>query len=251
MIVKKVVVFLVKKGIFLRLDKKIRDLGVNHCLLALVNYLGGQPVVKISRKTRKVLLSRPVVVVANHPGEIDPLLLGAVLPARTDINLIIDATFAGWLSSLRRYLIPVWIQNNIEAEGRRTWKERLLVRAGVVDQLSEEEEKRRNIQSLRLASSRLEKGGVVVIFPAGKEGWYSGVGHVIGGVINRPVWVVMVQIIGTSRWDLIRLVPGIGKVLPKFKVKFSEPLLIEKRNPRRLTGFLEERYYSWLADGEA
>ena len=208
----------------------------------LVEKWGGVEV-KMSKKTRQALTKEAIVVTSNHPGELDPLILAANLPKRNDISFIADANLLGRLKNLDKYLIPVYIQNNIETEGRRTRREKLLKKLGLIKKLEKEEEGRRNRESIKKASEKLKKGGLVVIYPEANDGhWYAGVGYMLAGVGNKKVRVVMAEIKKSNKWSWLRLIPGAGKLMGRFRIRFSEPLVAKGKTGKEITVFLEERF---------
>ncbi len=232
-------------GFLRRLDEELGCSGLVAVAREKVASWGGVDI-KIDKQTLKVLRTRPVVVVANHPGELDPVVLAAAMPERDDMYFVVDATFVGILKNLDEHLIPVYIQNNIEAEGRRTWREKFLGWRGLVERLPLEEEGKRNRRSIRVASEKLEKGGLVVIYPAANDGsWYSGVGYMLAGMKGKKVLVVMAEIKGSNRWSWLKLVPGLGRLLGGFKVRFSKPVLVEGKDGKEITIFLEKKYSLW------
>lgn len=210
-------------------------------------------IVKSNKEINKILRSYSGIVVANHPAEADALAILSAVKNRKDVFLIINSSLKQIIPELDRYLIPVYIYNkSIETlEGRIKLK--ILSWFHKTPKYSREEEHQKNIESINMAIEKVNKGGLVIIFPDGgnkRADWFSGVGHLIHGIKNKEnKFVIRAHIEGTSNWDYLRLLPGVGKILPKFKVTFSKPLrmdTIEAENPKMTTTNLENKYWNWI-----
>ena len=60
-----------------------------------------------SLKTKRIIKKKAVVIVANHPFEVETIAIISSLPLREDIFLIINAMFVGLVKKLDKNLIPV------------------------------------------------------------------------------------------------------------------------------------------------
>jgi hypothetical protein len=60
--------------------------------------------------------------------------------------------------------------------------------------------------------------------------------------------MVMAHVRGTSGWDFLRILPLVGRILPKFIIDFSEPILASNfagDNARFVAQNLQNTYYRW------
>jgi len=58
----------------------------------------------------------------------------------------------------------------------------------------------------------------------------------------------MAHVSGTSSWDFIRILPFVGKIMPKFKIEFSDALSAENftgNNGRLISLKLQNVYDRW------
>lgn len=196
-----------------------------------------------------ILQSKPVLVVANHPYELEALALLATLPDRKDVHLIVNSHFYNIFSQADRYLIPAYIDHHSN-NGPESWPFTLL---GLLfsrqKQLSASAAHQKNIASIADAASRLGKGSQVIIFPErrGKDrSWYSGIGHLIHGVKNpERVFLARVYISGSSKYDLLRVVPFLRRFFPVVKVYFSPAAKLSaclKTDPKTTARELQHGY---------
>ncbi|MDD4938506.1 MAG: 1-acyl-sn-glycerol-3-phosphate acyltransferase [Candidatus Shapirobacteria bacterium] len=210
--------------------------------------------VKSSKEINKVLSKCPGVIVANHPAEADVLAILSAVKNRKDIFLIINSNLKNLIPNLDKQLIPVYIYHKITRTFEGRLKSRVLSFLNKNRSYSIEEEHQKNIESIDLAIDKVNRGGLVIIFPDGgdgKNGWFPGIGHLIHGVKNKDKsFITRAYIEGTSNWDYLRLLPLIGKFLPKFRVSFSKPIKmneVEIENPRSTTTILENKYWQWIS----
>jgi len=91
--------FLITKAPFVRsfiryLDQDTPEVGIQKAFLRAAKRSQTKLVVnKVSKKTQEIFKNKPVVIVANHPNEMEPLALMAALPPRKDTYMIISACF--------------------------------------------------------------------------------------------------------------------------------------------------------------
>lgn len=208
-----------------------------------------------SAETVEVLKSKRVVVVVNHPYEGEAFAIVAALPNRKQVYLIVNATMMHITKEIDKHLIPVYIQHHIdEGKGKNT-QSKILELFHPSTHFSEAEEHKRNIESIANANRKLQRGGLIIIFPNPGERdsvipWYPGVGHLLKGVNDdKPLYVVNAYIRGTSNWDYLRLFPRIGALLPELTVFFSEPQevrVLARQPARNITTLLEKHYRAWV-----
>lgn len=200
-----------------------------------------------------ILKNEPVVVVSNHPYEAETIGIVASLPPREDTSLIISAKSVGICPNLNKYLIPVHIEHHINNKSGMTFWDRILNIIYPMPSLSEEEEHRKNIESIKEASNRIKKGGMIIMFP-GRRGvggrWFSGIGHLLKGASNKKkVYVVKIYFRGSSHLDYFRLVPGIRHFLPKAEIFFDKARAVNdifEEHPKQIAAILEKEYNQWM-----
>ncbi|HVZ12622.1 MAG TPA: hypothetical protein VG965_06355 [Patescibacteria group bacterium] len=207
----------------------------------------------IDEEVHKILKDEPVLIVANHAHEIDILAILASLPSRPDTSIVISSRFMNLAPNADKHLIPVYIEHHIDKKTEKI-KEKFFRRLQPIHVYNEHEEHLKNIQSIALASKKLSRGGLVIIFPNPNKNpftkWYSGVGHLLKGVKSkRKVYVIKVYISGTSNLDYFRLIPHASRLLKPIKVAFAKPIAINPilvKHPKEIKSFLEKKYNAWL-----
>jgi len=241
------------KALINSLNKNISEIGVVMAMKKFMKRCNTKIVVKSNEKIDKVLEKFSGVIVANHPAEADVLAILSAIKNRKDVFLIINSQLMELIPELDNHLIPVYISNKITENWMGRIKLWFLAKAKKLDNYSKEEEHQKNIASISMAIEKINKGGLVIIFPSGgdeKHGWLNGIGHLIHGIENKEKsFVIRAHIEGTSNWDYLRLLPLVGKFLPKFKISFANPLRIDKIKmdcPKKTTTELENNYWNWI-----
>lgn len=233
------------------INKNIKKVGVVGAIGKFMNKCNTEVVVQSNQEINQVLEKASGVIVANHPAEADVLAILAAVKKRKDIYLIINSSLKNIIPELDKHLIPVFIYNKaIESfEGRLKMK--ILGWFHKMPKYSPQEEREKNIESINKAIKKINNGGLVIIFPDGgdkKHDWFNGIGHLIHGIKNKKSFVIRAYIEGTSNFDYLRLIPFIGKLLPKFKISFAKPIKIDevkKNDPKETTTHLENKYWRW------
>ena len=176
------------KNLINYLNKCIYDYGVVLAMKKFIDRCNTKIVIKSNKKIDKVLEKFSGVIVANHPAEADVLAILSAIKNRKDVFLIINSQFKKLIPELDKYLIPVYISNKLTENlvGRiKLW---FLSKIKKLDRYSREEEHKKNIESIKMAIEKINKGGLVIIFPSGgneKHGWFNGIGHLIHGIKNK------------------------------------------------------------------
>jgi len=240
-------------------NTQIKKFGPQKTMLKFLKSRGNKFIIeKQSPKTDKVLKREPVVIIANHPFEIEPAVLMASLPSRKDSYLIIDAVYTNVFTQLDSCLIPVYIQNKVIAERGKGIKEAIWHKLHPLPKFTREEEHKKNINSIRKASRKVTQGGSVAIFPSGPKNtsvWHPGVGYLVKGIsAGNSFFLVKAMIKGTSYLEFLRFLPKIGNLFPSFKVVFSAPKKINYLldfSPREITYRLKKEYIDWQAEIES
>jgi 1-acyl-sn-glycerol-3-phosphate acyltransferase len=235
-----------------KLNNKIDKVGLQEAARFLLKrFKTNLILVNLSPEIQEILSSMPVVVVANHPAEADVVALIAALPTRKDFYLIANSSFCGMMSNFDKYLIPVYVTDNLINKDNFNLKLRIFKKIHSTQEFSEKEAHKKNIQSISLAAEKVREGGLVGMFPgAGKENgeWFSGIGYLISQAKSPDAYIVMINISGTSSLDYLRFIPKASKVFPKFKVRFALPLRMKDYldlSPKEIAKKLEGEYREW------
>lgn len=236
-----------------KLDEEVQRYGPQDTVRRLAKKLGTRINIFLPEKTKKVLQKNPVVLVANHPYEVETLALIASLPNRTDSFMVVNAKILGLIPNLDKYIIPVYISHHRNEGKRPKLSGRILNKLHKSEELSPEEEHRRNIESIALAAQKIKDGGLVSIFPEKRrqiKTWQTGIGYLIYQAKDKKsASIIMSYIEGTSELDWFRLIPFINKILPPLNIYFSEAIPINsyfKYTPKEITNKLEEKYNQWM-----
>jgi 1-acyl-sn-glycerol-3-phosphate acyltransferase len=239
------------KNTLLEINENIKNIGVVGAVKKFVKKCNTEVIIQSSQEINKILKKASGVIVVNHPAEADVLAILAAIKKRKDIYLIINSNLKKIIPELDKHLIPVFIYNKAMESFDGRLKTKIL---GIFHKLSKysiEEERQKNIKSINKAINKINKGGLVIIFPDGgnkKHDWFNGIGHMVHGIKNDKSFVIRAYVEGTSNWDYLRLLPFIGRFLPKFKVSFAKPIKVEdikKENPKETTVGLENKYWKW------
>jgi hypothetical protein len=232
-------------------DNKVKNVGFNKAILGLLKNTGTKLEIEGKENIKENLQKDGIIIVANHPAETDVPALLATLEQRKDVYLIINSMFVGLLKNMDKHLIPVYVTHGFK-ESKFDIKERLFFWMTGKKILSKEESQIKNKVSLKKAGKILRNGGVVIIYPGPnlKDGrWFPGVGYLIDEAkSNKKIKVLMAHIEGTSKWDYIRLVPGVAKIMPNFRVTFSNFLNISEvwqNEAKKTAWYLESVYKNW------
>lgn len=201
---------------------------------------------------KKILQHERVILVANHPQEIDTIALLSTLPTRKDSYMIVTSVAFGIHKSLDKHLIPVYIEHH-HKKSQKNGIMRVIKKVRSLPYLTPDEEHEKNIQSIQEASTKVSKGGQVIIFPTSKgknTKWFTGIGHLIKGIKSKePIYVVNAYIQGASKFDFLRLFPGIGKILPTISITFAPARKVntlQKHYPKEITKQLANEYYYFV-----
>lgn len=211
-------------------------------------------IVGLTPELSGVLAHEKVVILANHPHKAEVPSIVASLPDRKDIYLISTAAFLSIHSILDQHIIPVWIQHHYRQYGL-TLRKLIFSFFHRGYQLSAEEEHQRNIESTKLAVEKINRGGLLITFPArgNREGrWFSGIGHLLTQLQDTDsVFIVFVHVGHTSYFDFLRVFALYNRIAPTITVKFSKPQMLSEvysSDPKILTEKLEDMYNTWVEE---
>jgi len=232
-------------------DNRVKNAGFKEAILGLLKNTGTKLEIEGKENIKKNLQKDGIIIVANHPAETDVPALLATIEQRKDVYLIINSMFVGILANMDKHLIPVYVTHGLK-ESKFDIKERLFFWMTGKKILSKEESQIKNKASIRKAGKILKNGGVVIIYPGpdSRNGqWFPGVGYLIDEAkSNKKIKVLMAHIEGTAKWDYVRLIPGLAKLMPNFRVTFSNLLNIEQvwqGEAKKTAQYLELVYKNW------
>lgn len=235
-----------------KLDLVAKREGMVPVMKMIMAQTGNKLVVKNKTKElEKTLAKEPVLVICNHPAQAEVLILLSALAPRKDTYIIVSHHYTNILPHIDKQIIPVYVSQR-QFEGS-SWRFRLFSKLNPVRIINQQEAHQKNIDNIKLAAEKINKGGVVVIFPAVFEinnQFKPGVGHIINNLINpKDVRIVMAYVSGTSSKDYLRLIPGIKNLLPKMTLTFSEISLASTywdSDAKVTAKNLENKYYGWV-----
>jgi len=238
-----------------KLDKKVGKLGFQQTMMKIVKRCGGKLIIHHKTKDiNNILKNQPVIVVANHPAEPDIISLIAALSPRKDLYLIINSSLMNMGPNLDKHFIPVYVNHRFINKSKSHFRLKLLMKFHHIEPINRKRAHQKNIASIKQASKKINQGGLVVIFPGGSDSedkWLSGVGYLIKDINTKNnSYIIKAYIKGSSNWDYLRLIPGLGKIFPAIKIFFSQPKPVNefiKYHPKEITQNLEVEFNKWVS----
>ena len=238
------------------IDKTIGQQGLAAAAHELLTMMKTKLTVKkYSEAVDSVIQTGQVLVLGNHEHMLEVVALLAAMPNRKEIYTVGVAGLKGVGPNFAKHLLPVHIRPaSITAhEMKLTSRIGRALGLGVAVPPNAQEI---NAQSIRIAAELISNGAMVIMFPSGvrksNSVWSAGVGYVVDQISRKDESsIIFAHINGASNHDVLRLVPGIRKFLPKFTVAFSEPITVSelpftKMKPKQMVEYLHREYISWL-----
>lgn len=197
----------------------------------------------------------PVLIISNHTGVFDSLLLLSNIK-RQDFYLIALATYKVFRGELARRCLPIYRRRRLNHKIYE-YPLCLQINGKLPKNFSRAEIKARNRQSIARAAGLINQGKIVSIFPTGDAGkkitgshWKPGVGFLIKQITNLKTKLVLAKISGTRMSDLIAYVPLLRRLFfrPRpITITFSQPKLLNKAvnlltDAKTITRQLEKLY---------
>lgn len=237
------------------INSSLKTNGFSPTLKKIVESCTRKFVINLPLKTKETLKKDPVLLICNHPAQADVLLLMAAVPSRSKTFLVAMHGLMSILPHANKHLIPVCITHRIDSESQHDWKFKLFKMIHYIPEYSKEEAHQKNVDSIARAAKKIDAGSLVAIFPAGgtlnNRDFLPGVGHLIKNLKNpKNTKLVMAHVEGTSAWDFFRVLPFVGKLLPKFKIDFSDVLEVKNYTDgcgREISQKLQQSYDSWAS----
>ena len=241
-----------------RLDREVYTFGLQGAVRIWLKNTGNRlTAINLDERTRNILENEPVLISLNHPHEAETYALLATLPKREDCFLIVNSDCLGIIPSMDKYFIPVYVKHH----QRDNIKNRRKLSAVITEKFSLDElndagcEHDKNVKSINTAAGKIRNGGVVIICPEkhdSEKEWFCGVGYLANGAgLKKRVYYMKTFVKGTSKWDYLRYVPGVAKIMPKAKIYFSKPEILAekvKEDPKETAKNLALEYYKWTED---
>jgi 1-acyl-sn-glycerol-3-phosphate acyltransferase len=172
----------------------------------------------------------PQIVIMNHHGAFDGLLLISLIP-RDDVYFVGLYGLTDLSEEVAARLLPVYFAYKPSPHLFNRLKNRFYhpLREGV----GRDEVWRRNTETVQRASRVLNEGAVVIIAPTGGDferlsEWQAGLGHIIKGVRRDDVSIVFTRVLGSRRRDGLRFLnPHLfrfGDKTTETTVEIAEPI---------------------------
>jgi len=163
--------------------------------------------------------SGPLLIISNHTGIFDSLLLLNQIE-RNDYFFIALSTYEIFGTKIKEKLIPIYRKRQLNHKVYE-YPLSLQVSRCLPVNLPEQEIRFRNRNSITKAAQLINEGNAVSIFPSGSAGkkitknhWKAGIGFLIKQITNPHTQVIFVQIQGTKQSDIVAyLHPFIRKIL--------------------------------------
>lgn len=199
--------------------------------------------------------SGPVLIVSNHTGVFDSLILLSRVK-RSDFHWIALATYQIFGGKVAERLIPVYRKRQLNHKIYE-YPLCLQVNGKLPKNYSRQEIMSKNRQSISRAVELVNQGKMVSIFPtggAGKKlagsGWKPGVGWLIKQINNPKTKIVLAYVQGTKMSDLVAYVPLLRRLFFRSRpitISFSRSLLLKravnlKADAKTITCSLEKLY---------
>jgi len=236
-----------------KIDREIARFGFPKAIRRLLARIDSKLIIKNRKPIKSLLEKGRVIMISNHPAEADVLVLLASLFKRKDAYLIAIHSILNILPSLDKNIIPVYIGHRMDKKKDfGTLKTKILRRIHYSEKFDEEAAHKKNISSIKTAAKKINQGGLVIIFPmVGEENnrFMPGVGYMIKDLKKiKKTKVVMAMIEGTSNWDYLRIIPLVGKLMPRPRVTFSPSIPAERYfddDARVVATKMETDYRQW------
>lgn len=209
-----------EKGIAFATYELLKDLGVT----------------SVSKK-EELPAKGPLLIISNHPGVFDSLLLFSQIE-RNDLHFVALSTYEIFGPKIKERLLPIY---RLPDFNHRIYEYPLCLQmtGRAPENVTESEIRVRNKQTIRKAANLLNNGKAVSIFPAGSAGkhladshWKAGIGFLVKQITNPRTQIVFSQIQGTRPTDLIAYMHPIIRTLlfkPRpISIHFSPPELLSK-----------------------
>lgn len=245
----------VLNNLFRFLDSLVEKNTLPTAVRQIIGKYWGEIEVIVSPETLKILQNKPVLLICNHPYELDIFPIVAALPARNDVYLVASANFLGLGPNIDKHIIPVFIRHT-ELKSTK-WSVWIGSHLSFKSPLPRSQTHTRNIQAIKTAANRIKRGAVVVFSPEGpmgiKGGWGRGLGSLVSQLkTTKNLYLVMSRAIGATTFDHFRFIPMVKRIFPPLKVQFFNPVRLDDLgltgSSQEITLKIRKYYYSLIGD---
>lgn len=210
--------------------------GVQTALEQLFSELGVRNITRTGEK----LPNGPLLIISNHPGVFDSLVLLSHIE-REDFHFVALSTYGVFGEKIREKLLPIFRKKQLNHKIYE-YPLSLQMTGFIQDELSDVQIKSKNRATISQAAQLINKGKAVSIFPTGSAGkrvkestWKAGVGFLVKQISHPDTQVVFVNIKGTRKSDLVAyLHPLIRKTFFK-----PQPITIHFSVPQKLSALVD------------
>jgi 1-acyl-sn-glycerol-3-phosphate acyltransferase len=198
----------------------------------------------------------PVLVISNHTGVFDTLILFSNID-RHDYYFVALATYGIFGPQVTNKLLPIYRKRQLH-HSMYEYPLSLQIRGTMPENISSVQIRTRNRNTVSKAAQIINNGKVVSVFPTGSVGkalpgslWKPGIGFLVKQITHPDVIVVLVKITGTKQSDFVAYMkPFIRKLLfrPRpVSITFSKPhylgeLVSGQDDAKEITKKLENHY---------
>lgn len=232
-----------------KIEKNILELGFREGLCQAIEKPNSRFLVFGKDEIKEILTEAPVIIAFNHTHEIETIVYLAALTEREDIFLIATQLLKRLLPAIGRHLISVYVrQKNPVLRKISDFIPRTFVGK---KEITFEEKHQKNIQSINEAAEKVKQGGSIMIAPnPDNKEWRSGIGWLVSDIGSmEQAYYIKVHVVSNLFFDYLRLIPGLGRILPAIKIYFGQPIKLSKiwqRDGKKLTFELEKEYNEWV-----
>lgn len=242
-----------------RIENLITHLGIQKAAQEMFNFSHSQVKVEgLTPELKKILKDESGLIISNHPYDIEPIAVVAKLPPRQNFSIIATHTICGLSKKFTEYIIPVFnVDQNLSSEkSNRLIKIPNFMKDGFCPKITDLAKTKHNLNSIKEAANRIKQNGLVFLAPEGSKGkegkWFPGIGHLLKEIgSDTNAYFIQTFVRGTSDFDMARILPVVGRFMPKIEVFFGKPLLIKSLLTQNLSATLiaeklESDYKNWV-----
>ena len=242
-------------GIINRINKEIAQKGLNYALKNAINQSQSKiQLIGVTEEIITILTKNPAIVISNHLYFPDLIIIGSVFPERKSIFAVANSFFLGLGMNIDRHILPIYMYhywtktNNLFIK----WLMKTVYFISRQKPHSYNINHVLNRKTIDKATRLISNNALILFFPEDRKHhcWFKGIGHLIkksNALVNKKtVYIVFVKLEGVSKWDLLRILPIVGKWLPKITVTiihFSPLSNLKKyKKANTITQLLEKQY---------
>ena len=232
--------------------KNAQSLGIRRAATDMLASLGVSQIASLG----KIPKQGPLLIVANHVSVLDSLVLLSQID-RDDVHFVALSTYDVYGPETAAKLLPIYRKRQLN---HKIYEYPLCLRmhGKLPEQLSDQENRKRNRQTIHQAAALINEGKAVSIFPTGSVGksrqsstWKIGIGYLVREISNPNTKVVFVRIDGTKKSDLLAFLhPALSCLFFKpqaLSISFSKSMLLsslisKKNQPAQIVEQLEKAY---------